>query len=234
MRRVAAALLGAGLLTGALLGTSPAGAVPSKVGPLPDTSLTPGARDENVTQANVTQTICVPGYTKSVRNVSAKTKTKVYSEYKVSRKDRSRYTIDHLIPVELGGSNALDNLWPEPKNGDRGSRSKDAVENTLHSVVCAGTVSLADAQAAIAVDWTTAGTTITSTTTSMTTTTTATMAPPPPPTTAAPPPAPAPPPPAPAPPGGGATALCNDGTYSYAANHQGACSHHGGVALFYK
>jgi hypothetical protein len=33
---------------------------------------------------------------------------------------------------------------------------------------------------------------------------------------------------------GGPTALCNDGTYSYAAHHQGACSHHGGVAQFYK
>jgi len=32
----------------------------------------------------------------------------------------------------------------------------------------------------------------------------------------------------------GATAKCNDGTYSYAAHHQGACSHHGGVAEFYK
>lgn len=35
-------------------------------------------------------------------------------------------------------------------------------------------------------------------------------------------------------PGNGATALCNDGTYSYAANHRGACSHHGGVAQWYK
>ncbi|MET7765881.1 DUF3761 domain-containing protein [Streptomyces sp. NPDC005393] len=32
----------------------------------------------------------------------------------------------------------------------------------------------------------------------------------------------------------GATAQCNDGTYSYAAHHQGACSHHGGVAVFYR
>lgn len=39
---------------------------------------------------------------------------------------------------------------------------------------------------------------------------------------------------APVAPGNGATALCNDGTYSYAAHHQGACSHHGGVAQFYK
>lgn len=35
-------------------------------------------------------------------------------------------------------------------------------------------------------------------------------------------------------PGDGATAMCNDGTYSYAANHRGACSHHGGVSIWYK
>jgi hypothetical protein len=33
---------------------------------------------------------------------------------------------------------------------------------------------------------------------------------------------------------GGATALCNDGTLSFSAHHQGTCSHHGGVAEFYK
>ncbi|HZX99905.1 MAG TPA: DUF3761 domain-containing protein [Dermatophilaceae bacterium] len=35
-------------------------------------------------------------------------------------------------------------------------------------------------------------------------------------------------------PGNGATAPCNDGTYSFAAHHQGACSRHGGVKVFYK
>ena len=59
--------------------------------------------------------------------------------------------------------------------------------------------------------------------------------PPPAPAPQAPAPAaPAPEPAQPAAPGGGATALCNDGTLSYAAHHQGACSHHGGVAVFYK
>jgi len=55
------------------------------------------------------------------------------------------------------------------------------------------------------------------------------------------PPAPAPPavsPPQPAPPvpdqGGGATAKCNDGTLSYSAHHQGTCSHHRGVAVWYR
>ena len=47
------------------------------------------------------------------------------------------------------------------------------------------------------------------------------------------PPAPKPAP-APVVPGTGATALCRDGTFSFAAHHQGACSGHGGVKVFYK
>ena len=34
--------------------------------------------------------------------------------------------------------------------------------------------------------------------------------------------------------GNGATAKCVDGTLSFAANHRGACSHHGGVAEWYR
>jgi hypothetical protein len=32
----------------------------------------------------------------------------------------------------------------------------------------------------------------------------------------------------------GATALCADGTLSYASRHIGACSHHGGVSIWYR
>ena len=35
-------------------------------------------------------------------------------------------------------------------------------------------------------------------------------------------------------PAGGPTAKCVDGTLSYSAHHQGTCSHHGGVAVWYK
>lgn len=31
----------------------------------------------------------------------------------------------------------------------------------------------------------------------------------------------------------GATALCNDGTYSYSQTRRGTCSHHGGVAIWF-
>jgi hypothetical protein len=215
----------------------------------PDATLTPGATDAAVTQDNVQQTICVSGYAKTVRHVSSRTKGKVFAEYHVSKSKRSKYVIDHLIALELGGSNDIKNLWPELKKGDQGSRTKDRTEDSLHSYVCNGTTSLAAAQLAIVADWTTAPTTVTTTTTTLPPPPPTTTLPPPPPTTAAPAPPPAPacpngsytnvngqvvcsPYPSPGGPPPGATAICNDGTYSFSQNRQGTCSSHGGVRQF--
>jgi hypothetical protein len=56
---------------------------------------------------------------------------------------------DHLVPLELGGSNDITNLWPE---AGKIPNPKDPVENELRRAVCDGTVSLAAAQAAVARD----------------------------------------------------------------------------------
>jgi Protein of unknown function (DUF3761) len=231
MRRAIAALVAAATLSGLLVGEASAATLPFKSGPLPDATRTPGATDARVTQDNIGQTICVSGYTKTVRKASSKTKSKVFAKYHISKKDRSKYVIDHLIALSLGGSNDAKNLWPEPKKGDRNSISKDTVEAQLHTLVCNGAVPLATAQTAIAANWTTAGTTVTTTASTTTTTTPAPPPPPPLPTTAAPPP------PLPAPPSGpsapaGATAVCNDGTYSFSQHRRGTCSYHGGVREF--
>src|SRR5262249_31667040 len=61
--------------------------------------------------------------------------------------------VDHLIPLELGGSNAIKNLWPEPADPTPGFHQKDALENKLHALVCAGSLDLATAQQAIAANW---------------------------------------------------------------------------------
>jgi hypothetical protein len=50
------------------------------------------------------------------RNVSGGTKSAIYREYGIPAKCKSRYTIDHFIPLSLGGSNEPSNLWPEHKN----------------------------------------------------------------------------------------------------------------------
>ena len=49
------------------------------------------------------------------RNVSAKTKDQVYKNYNVNLSDRILYTIDHKVPLFLGGSNDINNLWPQLK-----------------------------------------------------------------------------------------------------------------------
>ncbi|MFI9569464.1 hypothetical protein [Streptomyces rishiriensis] len=69
---------------------------------------------------------------------------------------------DHLISLQLGGDpNDYRNLWVEPadpghKNGGGVNNKKDPVETKLHTAVCAGRVTLAQAQQAIVTDWTTA------------------------------------------------------------------------------
>jgi hypothetical protein len=39
----------------------------------------------------------------------------IESRYDLDYSERSRFTIDHIIPLSLGGSNSEDNLWPEPR-----------------------------------------------------------------------------------------------------------------------
>ena len=50
------------------------------------------------------------------RNVTWERKKKIYDEYGVPENCRKQYTIDHFIPLALGGSNEEVNLWPEHKN----------------------------------------------------------------------------------------------------------------------
>lgn len=185
----------------------------------PDRALTPGESFPGVSAERV----CVPGYSSSVRDVSTAVRYQVFAEYGVSYSQHASYEVDHLIPLELGGDNALANLWPEPNGGGQpGYPSKDKLENRLHALVCAHQVDLAVAQRSIATDWYAALTTYMSM-----------------PVTAPSRAAPAAVPTAAATPGnqvsaGGPTAGCRDGTQSYAQHHQGACSQHGGVAAFYR
>lgn len=114
-----------------------------------DVQCTPGAIFTNVTKTMV----CKTGYSKSVRNVSSSTKSAVYREYGITSHGSGEYEIDHLVSLELGGSNSIANLWPEAASPTPGFHQKDSVENRLHSEVCSGQVSLADAQLQIINNW---------------------------------------------------------------------------------
>jgi len=118
-------------------------------GPLPDPECTPGA----VFPVTAEQ-ICVSGYSSGVRNVSVTLKKQVYEEYGLTYpQTKGAYEADHFIPLELGGSNDIANLFPEPAEPDPGFHEKDLVENFLHQEVCAGRMPLPEAQREIATDW---------------------------------------------------------------------------------
>lgn len=126
---------------------------------LPDLACTPGSADPAVTEDNLDSTICKSGYTSTVRPATSdtdKVKAQSLREYGQTAAKTTEY--DHLISLELGGSNSVSNLWPQPnKTGATGTTNpKDTVENTLHTAVCSHKVTLAAAQKAIAHNWVTA------------------------------------------------------------------------------
>ena len=123
-------------------------------GDLPDPNCTPGSVDPAVTQANISTTICRTGYTETVRPPTSETdatKADAYTAYSIPSGTTSE--LDHLVSLELGGSNDVTNLWPEAGGLPN---PKDSVEDALHHAVCSGQVPLAAAQRAIAANWTTA------------------------------------------------------------------------------
>jgi hypothetical protein len=114
----------------------------------PDPKLTPGATVPGVTATQV----CKPGYATSVRSVSSAEKAEVYRRYG-EQNVTGRDEVDHFISLEIGGSNDVTNLWPEPYAPAPGAHEKDKVENYLHAQVCSGAMTLPQAQQAIRNDW---------------------------------------------------------------------------------
>ncbi len=96
-----------------------------------------------------------------MRNVSGSEKLAVYRRYGMVGPNAAfpgtdllpPYEIDHLVSLELGGSNDITNLWPEAYSQAMGAHEKDALENKLHKLVCSGQITVEDAQHSIATDW---------------------------------------------------------------------------------
>lgn len=118
-------------------------------GALPDKSCTPGAVIPSITKEQV----CISGYAKSVRNVSDAEKNQAYAEYGIISHQTGEYEVDHLISLELGGSNDIANLWAEAANPTPGFHEKDKVENYLHKQVCSDVITLEQAQREISNNW---------------------------------------------------------------------------------
>ena len=133
-----------------------------RVGPsylYPNYTATPGLVNPDITQANINRIRPPVTYTDRLKQQQLAHATD---------KNPAHYEEDHFISLELGGHpRDPRNLWPErwgtpaqPLTA-RGpfpshlvaAKSKDAAENALHREVCAGTLTLREAQWIIATDW---------------------------------------------------------------------------------
>jgi hypothetical protein len=122
----------------------------------PNPQFTSGhTRTDNVSE------ICTVGYTERVRDVPDGDRKAVFEEYNVSFPKNATmraaifgmYEVDHFIPLALGGSNDISNLWLQPRDPRPGYKEKDRVETYLHKQVCDGTMSLEDARQKMRTDW---------------------------------------------------------------------------------
>lgn len=152
----------------------PSGQLAPRVGPsylYPDPQTTPGVTNPQVTQANVQQTVCVRGWTSTIRPQPSYTdnlKTRQLQAARYTDKNSAHYEEDHFISLELGGHpRDPKNLWPEMWGTPNqplthsgpfppsivGAKSKDKVEDALKTAVCNGTMTLQEAQRIITTDW---------------------------------------------------------------------------------
>jgi hypothetical protein len=131
--------------------------------PTPDPSCTPGAFNPTITVAVLKnanfRTCCIRD------KVESETAKKVaYGWYgltapKNNTGESQTCELDHLVPLELGGGDSMDNIWPQcgPSTAslnDRYFKQKDLVETYLADQVKAGVMNLSTAQHAIARDYT--------------------------------------------------------------------------------
>lgn len=109
-------------------------------------TLTPGVLNPQVTQGTIAQTICVDGWSSSIRPPTEYTNELKLEQMETYAREGepADYQEDHLISLGLGGHPTDPrNLWPQPIEQ---ALRVDGVERELHEAVCSGRMTLAEAQ----------------------------------------------------------------------------------------
>jgi hypothetical protein len=115
---------------------------------LPDRKLTPGDT-VNVTKSD----LCDAGNPNRAGAIPITVKRQVFDRYGIKSTEPGGYNVERLIPTNLGGSNSIKNLWPQPLSGEWNYSLKNRLEHRLHKMVCSGELDLKNAQMAITEDW---------------------------------------------------------------------------------
>lgn len=131
--------------------------------PVPDPNCTPGAINPTLR----VEVLRDPGFTiRCIRDTATpeEEKARTYDWYNLPHPadnsgESQTCELDHLISLELGGADTLDNIWPQCRPSEvalpqRFFKEKDTVENLLAMQVREGRMDLAEAQKRIATDWT--------------------------------------------------------------------------------
>ena len=130
--------------------------------PLPDRRCTPGAINPSITVDTLRDPLWRTRCTRGC-DTSESQKLIVYGWYQETSNDATQAArnceLDHLVPLELGGSDGLGNVWPmcggaDDPSGIKYFEIKDRVENYLARQVRTGEMTLSDAQRGIASNWT--------------------------------------------------------------------------------
>lgn len=115
---------------------------------IPDSRLTPGA----AILAN-RQAVCEQSNTKN-KPVPVALQRQVFAEYGIAGAEPQAYEVDYLVTPALGGADDIRNLWPHSYSATVwNAHVKDALEDRLRDLVCAGSLDLTDAQKEIAENW---------------------------------------------------------------------------------
>lgn len=113
--------------------------------------------NEKVTQETIRKTICVSGYTNTIRpstRVTNAIKNNMMVNAGLNPAKAWQYELDHIIPLALGGHpNNPQNFMLQPWDGEDGAKKKDKLEVRLQCLVCTGVIELQPAQEAIFYGW---------------------------------------------------------------------------------
>jgi hypothetical protein len=116
--------------------------------PRPKPSLTPGSA------VKLPNDICFVEHKEDAGAIPVAERKEVFREYGIDYRHAGDYELDHLITPALGGTNDIQNLWPQPyAETEWNAHVKDQIEDALHDMVCSGQVDLPTAQHDIATDW---------------------------------------------------------------------------------
>jgi hypothetical protein len=114
-------------------------------------------QNAQVTQGTIAQTICLAGYMKAVRpppDFTNSVKQTLLKRAGYPESEVYKYRLDYIVPVVLGGHpRKLDNFELIRRDGANNTKRKNGIEAKLQCLVCAGEVSLADAQREASTDW---------------------------------------------------------------------------------